>query len=267
MQADIGRSGRRVAVIGHGPVARAVVAALGPPAAVVCRPGREAAAEADLGAPAVTSAAALPAGLDCVVEAGGHAGLRAHGAAVLARGLDLIAVSLGALADEALAEALTQAARAGGARLHLASGAVGALDALAAAGAGRLARVRYTGRKPPQGWAGSPAETVLDLAALSAPATHFEGTARACALAYPRNANVAAAVALAGLGFERTEARLVADPGIAANIHEIEAEGDFGRLTFRIEGRGLPDTPRSSALTALSLIRAVADRRAPVGLA
>jgi len=261
MHNPVDRSRSRFALIGHGPVARAVAAALGPPAAVICRPGREAAAEADLGAPAVTSADALPEGLDCVVEAGGHAGLRTHGPTVLGRGLDLIAVSLGAMADESLAAALGAAAERGAARLTLATGAIGALDALSAARAGRLDRVAYTGRKPPMGWAGSPAENALDLATLAQPATHFEGTARACALAYPKNANVAAAVALAGLGFDRTQACLIADPGLETNIHEIEAEGDFGRLTFRIEGRGLPDNPKSSALTAMSLIRAVSDRR------
>jgi aspartate dehydrogenase len=234
---------------------------------VICRPGREAAAEADLGAPACTSAAALPAGLDCVVEAAGHAGLSAHGAAVLDRGLDLIAVSLGALADDSLMAALASAARSSGARLSLATGAIGALDALAAAREGGLRRVAYTGRKPPSGWAGSPAEEALDLGALQSAASHFEGTARACALAYPRNANVAAAVALAGAGFDATEARLVADPAIVANVHEIEAEGAFGRFRFSIEGHGLPDTPRSSALTAMSLVRAVRDRRRAVTFA
>jgi aspartate dehydrogenase len=255
-----------LAVIGHGPVARALVAATGRPAAVICRPGREAAAEADMGAPAVTTAETLPDWVDCVVEAGGHAGLRAHGAAVLGRGLNLIAVSLGALADDALMAELSAAAEAAGARLHLATGAIGALDALSAAREGGLTRVAYTGRKPPAGWAGSPAEDTLDLAGLAAPATHFEGSARACALAYPRNANVAAAVALAGLGFDATEARLVADPMIEANLHEIEAEGAFGRLALRIEGRGLPDNPRSSALTAMSLVRTVRDRRRAVTL-
>ena len=255
------------ALIGHGPVARAVAAALGPPKAVICRPGRRAAAEADLGAPALTEAAALPEGLACVVEAGGHAGLRAHGPAVLARGTDLVAVSLGALADAALLSELTAAAEAGGARLDLATGAIGALDALAAARTGGLTRVVYIGRKPPAGWAGSAAENKIDLGSLTAPAPHFEGTARDCALAYPKNANVAAAVALAGLGFEATEARLIADPTIAANIHRIEAEGAFGHLTFEIAGQGLPDNPKSSALTAMSLVHALRDRAAPVGFA
>lgn len=257
-----------IAIIGHGAVGRYLARALGPStvAAILCRPGREDAARAATGAgQAVSAVPDLPPGLDCVVDCGGHAALRAHGVSVLAGGTDLITVSIGALADDGLFAALEAAAAEGGSRLHLATGAIGALDALSAAAAGRLDRVTYTGRKPPAGWAGSPAETALDLAALTAPAVHFEGTARACALAYPKNANVAAAVALAGLGLDATAARLVADPGLAANVHEIEAEGDFGRFRFEIAGLGLPDNPRSSALTAMSLVHAVAARRRRIG--
>lgn len=159
------------------------------------------------------------------------------------------------MADQALFDALDIAAKAGGARLHLASGAIGALDCLSSARIGALESVTYIGRKPPMGWAGSPAEAVVDLAAMGdAPVTHFEGTARVAARQYPKNANVAAAVALAGIGFDATKVALIADPTVTQNIHEVEATGDFGRFTFRIEGNSLPDNPRSSALAAMSAV-------------
>ncbi|MGB3408802.1 MAG: aspartate dehydrogenase domain-containing protein, partial [Jannaschia sp.] len=90
-------------------------------------------------------------------------------------------------------------------------------------------------------------------------------TARAAALAYPKNANVAAAVAMAGLGFDATLVELIADPTISANIHEVSAKGAFGQMTFRVAGANLPDTPRSSALAAMSLIAAIRDREALIG--
>jgi len=197
----------------------------------------------------------LPRDIDMVLDCAGHAALAAYGPQILARGMDVITVSLGALADHRVADALEQAATQGGSKLHLASGAIGALDCLSAARIGSLSSVTYTGRKPPRGWKGSPAETRLDLEALTQGShIHFEGTARDAALSYPKNANVAAAVALAGLGFDDTQVCLIADTSIRHNIHEVTAKGDFGEFQFQISGNSLPDNPRSSALAAMSVV-------------
>ena len=152
---------------------------------------------------------------------------------------------------------LRKAAERGGGQLFLVSGAIGALDALSSAQTGGLEHVIYQGRKPPVGLKGSLAEEILDLETLKAPETHFIGNARDAALQYPKNANVAASVALAGLRFEDTQVELIADPGIATNMHEIEAKGVFGSFTFQISSNALPDNPKSSALTTMSMVRAV----------
>ena len=104
------------------------------------------------------------------------------------------------------------------------------MDAIAAMRMGGLETVRYRSRKPPVAWRGTPAEKVVDLATLAKPAVLYRGNARQAALLYPQNANVAATVALAGLGFERTEVELVADPAAPGNVHEIEATGTAGRF-------------------------------------
>ncbi|TFL19053.1 aspartate dehydrogenase [Jannaschia formosa] len=248
-----------IGIIGEGAIGSYVRAHLSGVSVALVRPARA-------GPGRVTSAEALPGEVTLMLDCAGHAALAEHGPTILARGIDLVTVSLGALADDALHDRLREAARRGGARLHLASGAIGALDCLAAARVGGLERVTYTGRKPPAGWRGSPAEDALDLDRLDAPATHFEGTARAAALAYPKNANVAAAVALAGAGFDATQVRLIADPEAPGNVHEIAAEGAFGRFDFRIEGRALPDNPRSAALAAMSVVATVLRQRAPVAI-
>ena len=260
-----------MAIIGYGSVAQHVVERIGDHPlvnvrTVICREGRDAAARVALGEDIepIHTAEGLDDSIGLVIDCAGHSGLHAHGAGVLARGVDLTTVSTGALADARLAIALEDAARAGGAQLQLVAGAIGAIDALAAAKTGGLSEVTYTGRKPPSGWAGSPAEQCLDLEHLSEPAVHFSGSARDAALRYPKNANVAATVALAGIGLDETAVRLIADPTIQANCHEVEARGAFGAFTFRIEGAPLPSNPRSSALTAMSAVRSILNHVQPV---
>ena len=203
----------------------------------------------------VSRVSELPDDIDHVVDCAGHEALKDHGPGILRRGIDLITVSVGALADDGLYRSLLRAARDGEARLHLVSGAIGALDCLRAARIGRLESVIYTGRKPPRSWKGSPAETKLDLDRLEgSAAVHFEGSARQAAIEYPHNANVTAAVALSGIGFDQTQVKLIADPNITENIHEVSTCGDFGQFKFEIRGRCLPDNPKSSALAAMSVI-------------
>jgi len=245
----------KIGLIGKGAIAHYVSSAVDSRGheigAILLRPERVA-PDADL---EVGSVDALPSAPELVIDCAGHQAPATHGPQILTRGMDMITVSLGALADPGTETDLAQAARDGDARLHLASGAIGALDCLSAARIGTLTSVTYAGRKPPQGWKGSPAGLKLDLDALSDGAhVHFTGSARAAALDYPRNANVAAAVALAGLGFDNTQVQLIADATITRNVHEVTATGDFGRFHFQISGNSLPGNPRSSALAAMSIL-------------
>ncbi|MCC6006234.1 MAG: aspartate dehydrogenase [Rhodobacteraceae bacterium] len=241
---------------------------------VVVRPGREeetAGVLADL-VPGVATKV-LTSGTDLaaarphlVVEAAGHGGLRDHALPCLRAGIETIVVSIGALADEALhAEALA-AAEAGGARLVLPAGAVGGIDILSALRLSGVTRLVYTSRKPPQAWAGTPAETLLDLAGLTEPAVFFTGNARRAALEYPKNANVAATLALAGPGFEATEVRMMADPGITQNVHEFEVEAGAAAFSIRIEGRPSPGNARTSLTTVYSVAREVLNRSRRVSI-
>jgi aspartate dehydrogenase len=261
-----------VALIGYGGVGRHVVASLAPDeaariSAIVERADKLAALRREV-PPAIAvagSIAELPnPAPDLVVECAGHGGLTEHGAAVLERGIDLLVISIGALSDPALYDRLKGAAKRGGAKILLAAGAIAGVDGIAAARQGGLDYVRYTSRKPPSAWRGTPAEQKLDLGGLTVAAVHYEGPADAAARLYPQNANVAATVALAGLGFARTEVTLIADPAAPGNVHRIEAGGTFGRLAVEIVGRPLEANPKTSALTALSVLRAIRNRAATV---
>jgi aspartate dehydrogenase len=197
---------------------------------------------------------------DLVVECAGHRAIEAHVLPALSAGVPCVVTSVGALATPGLPERLDAAARKGNTRLELLSGAIGAIDALAAARLGGLDEVTYTGRKPPAAWLGTPAQQACDLEKLTKAVVIFEGSARDAAIAYPRNANVAATVALAGVGFEQTRVRLIADPGASGNVHHVQACGAFGEFEITLTGRPLAANPRTSALTVYSAMRAIVNR-------
>ncbi len=208
--------------------------------------------------------ALLEAGCDIVAECAGHEAVAGHVPTLLGAGIDCVIASVGALADPALEQALAGAAARGKARLIIPAGAVGGIDLLAAARLDGLARVTYRSRKPPAAWRGSPAERAIDLEAITTPTTFFRGTARQAARDYPKNANVAATVALGGVGFDRTEVELIAVPGNRENQHAITLEGAFGRAAIEIAGNPLPDNPRTSYLAALSLMRVLVNEAARI---
>jgi aspartate dehydrogenase len=197
---------------------------------------------------------------DLVAECAGHSAIAAHVVPALQAGVPCVLASVGALHDDALREQVDAAARAGGTRAQLIAGAIGAIDALSAAALGGLERITYIGRKPPLSWSGTPAEQAFDLAALKSPTVIFRGSARQAAQQYPKNANVAATVSLATLGMDATQVELIADPGVQRNVHAVKASGAFGQLELMLENLPLPDNPKSSALTAYSLARAIRNR-------
>jgi aspartate dehydrogenase len=205
---------------------------------------------------------------DVVIECAGHEALSAYAPAVLRAGREMLIASVGALADRALEATLREAAAQGRTKLLLSTGAVGAMDLLCAARIGGLHRVSYTGSKPPHAWKGTPAETLASGAlATNMRVDIFEGTAREAALRFPQNANVAATVALAGMGFEETRARLIVDPQLLGNRHAVQAEGAFGHFEMTISGSTKSAHPKTSSLVAFSLARYLTHRQAVLSFA
>src|SRR5258708_4154615 len=198
------------------------------------------------------------------VECAGHQALGRRGVALLRRGIDLLVAAAGGLGDRALFDRLGAAAKEGRARMLLVSGAVGGIDAIGAAKVAGITKVRYTSRKPPKSWKGTPAEKVTDLDRVTSAVTLFTGPADEAARLYPQNANVAATIALAGLGFEKTECTLIADPAANGNIHRIEVQGASGEFFIELRGKALAANPKTSMLAALSVVRAIRNRDATI---
>jgi aspartate dehydrogenase len=139
------------------------------------------------------------------------------------------------------------------------------LDGIKSAVIGEIVHVTHTTRKPPVGLDGAPylVERSISLAGLQEEKEIFTGSAREACRGFPANVNVTAAVSLAGIGPDRTRVRILAVPGLTRNCHDIDVEGEFGKLHVHIEN--VPsENPKTGKLTALSIIRAVQDVVDPV---
>ena len=189
---------------------------------------------------------------EVVVDAGGHETLRAYGATVLRTGRSLVSINVGALADEEVLAELSAAAEASGARVLVPSGAIAGLDGLQAASLAGLDSVTHTVRKPPQALLST--EEADAVVASGRPRVLYEGAAREAVRRFPANVNVVAAVSLAGLGLDRTHARVIADPSVTHNTHEIEATGAFGRLSITIQNVPGPN-PKTGLIVGPSVLR------------
>ncbi len=202
-------------------------------------------------------------GIDMLIEAAGHNAAKSFAPIALGQGVDCLISSVSALADPTFEASLKETAHTG-AQLLVPSGAIGGVDMAASLARDVLTDVQYEGRKPPHAWAGTPAEEMLDLANLAEPTVVFEGSARQAALAYPKNANVVATLALATIGFDKTQVRLMADPALTGNQHSYTAEGPVAKMAFSVTAKPEPGNAKSSGTVVLSLMRAIENRHAAI---
>jgi aspartate dehydrogenase len=142
------------------------------------------------------------------------------------------------------------------------------LDAVVAAAEGEITAVRMTTRKPPGGLKGAPylIENGISVDGLRAARRVFSGSAREAAAGFPANVNVAAALSLAGIGPDRTQIDIWADPGVTRNCHEIEVEADCARFRMSIENVPSPENPKTGRIVALSVLAALRKLGAPLSV-
>lgn len=207
--------------------------------------------------PPYLTLAELIGAADLIVEAAGGRVVPLLADQVFGAGKDLMVISVGALLDH---PEIMERSRQSGCRLYLPSGAIAGLDGIKSASMGQVAHVTHTTRKPPEGLEGAPylVERGISLVGMKKEREVFAGSAREACRGFPANVNVTAAVSLAGIGPDRTRVRIIAVPGLARNCHDIDVEGEFGRLQVHIEN--IPsENPKTGKLTALSIIRALND--------
>ena len=202
---------------------------------------------------------------DIVVECAPAALLRDIAEPALAAGRTLIVLSCGALLDNS---DLIDLARRQKGRILVPTGALLGLDAVQAAAEGHISRIHMITRKPPTGLDGAPylVEHGISVAGLDQALRVFTGTAREAARGFPANVNVAAALALAGIGPDRTTIEIWADPAVDRNIHRIEVEADAARFTLQIENVPSDDNPKTGRLTPLSVIALLRKLSSPLAI-
>jgi len=201
-----------------------------------------------------------------VVEAASHEAVQEYAEALLGRSVATIVLSGGALCDDALRARLERAAETTGAMLYVPSGGIGGLDALKAACIAGVEEVTIAVTKPPAAWKGIPYVEGLkvDLAALREPRVLFEGTAREGVPLFPANVNIAAVLSLAGIGFDRTRLKVVADPGLVYNTHHIDIRGKTGNISLKLENVPAPENPKTAWLACYSALAALRAVKSPV---
>jgi len=197
------------------------------------------------------------AAIELIIEAASQAAARALIPKAMAARKHVMVMSVGALADEEFYEEIVKMASRMKVKVYIPSGAVGGLDWIKAASIAGLDSVIITSRKPPKALEGAPyvVKNKIDLGAIRNPTEIYEGPASDAASSFPANVNVAVALSLAGMGSHRTRVRVIADPTVKQNIHEISAQGAAGKITIKVENLPSPTNPRTSWVAALSAIQ------------
>jgi len=193
--------------------------------------------------------------VDLVVEAASQAAAKSISRQIVERKKDLLLMSVGALTDEVFFSQLLSAVLTNGTHIYVPSGAIAGIDAIKSV-KGTLQSVKLTTTKNPKALAGAPFFDTSDirLDSIKEKKLVYEGTAADAVTKFPANINVAAILALAGIGFHETKVRIIADPDINVNQHQIEAVGAFGEMVITLRNVSSPNNPKTSFLAVLSAV-------------
>jgi aspartate dehydrogenase len=182
--------------------------------------------------------------VDVVFEGASQEAVEEYAEEILAAGIDLIIMSVGSLFNDRLRKKLETLALQHRCKIYLPSGAACGIDGLLSASGDIIDEVTLVTTKPPASLGKDYSKRTIV----------FDGMARQAVIKFPKNINVAASVSLAGIGFDNTNVKIVADPVATRISHRILAHGKFGRLRAEVENMPNPNNPKSSYMASLSAI-------------
>lgn len=193
---------------------------------------------------------------DLVIEAASQEVAREVGMLTVSRGVDIMLLSVGSLVDDSFREAFFAKAKETAARIYVPSGAIAGTDALRASHYDELESVELITTKGPKSLlhVGYCEANNIDVESFTEPTVIFEGSAREAVKDFPRNINIAATVALLGVGFDRTKVKIIVDPAGKINSHELKVRGAFGEMVCHTYNQPSPENPKTSYLASLSAI-------------
>lgn len=203
--------------------------------------------------------------VELIIEAASIEAVHNFAPDILRSGKDMLILSVGAFSDTDFLEKIETICREKKVRVYIPSGGIGALDIISSAKVGELSRVELTTIKHPLSLMGAPylKSNPIDISKLQDRTIVFKGNAKEAIKGFPANVNVAVTLALAGVGIDKTQVVIVADPSVKRNIHEVRAKGSFGEFILRTENIPSSENPKTSILAALSAISSLKKMRSP----
>ena len=194
--------------------------------------------------------------VDLVLECASPDSVKLLAPKVLEKGIDMIVMSIGAFMDTGFYTKVLNIARENDAHIHLPSGAIVGLDGIKAVADFGLKEVTLVTRKSPKSL-GKDIDTEEIL---------FEGKASQAVKEFPLNINVAATISMACN--RDIDVKIIVDPDVDRNVHEITAKGDFGEfktITMNYPCAANPKTSMLAAISAIKLLKSF-DETISVGL-
>ena len=181
--------------------------------------------------------------VDLVLECASPDSVKLLAPKILEKGISMIIMSVGAMMDKVFYTKISKLAKENNAHIHLPSGAIVGLDGINAVADFGLKEITLVTRKSPKSLGKSiDSEEIL-----------FEGKASEAVKKFPLNINVAATISLACN--RDIDVKIIVDPKVDRNVHEITAKGDFGEFKTITMNHPCAVNPKTSMLAAISAIK------------
>jgi len=198
-----------------------------------------------------------------VIEAASQQAVRDYVPKILAEGIDVVVLSVGALLDEGLYKEVVEATNRGNTKVYVPTGAIAGIDAIKALRPLGIKRVVLRSYKNVKAFDREVLRR-LGFSEVEEVTKIFEGEGTVAVKLFPANVNVVATLALASGRIPWVE--IYADPACEKNVHEIEVEGEASKIYVKIENVPHPDNPKTSYLAALSAVQLIKQLTEGAGL-